>query len=519
LISSSFLILHCAQKQQAGQQAPIPEGGVFRVKQYPVQTVDPTKASDFSNSFIINQVFEGLIEYDVGLNLGPALSDFWTIDSTGVVYRFHLRHNVYFQNGHSITAQDVIFTFERLLRADFEKHTSVHTFISALRGYQDFIHGKSAHISGITSAAPDSVQFTLRQPVRDFLLLFASDFAKILPADSPEAFTKTHVRSIAGAGPFFIQSWTDSLIVLRRFPRYYRAPAHIDSIVIHQDPDYTDTETLEQFRQHTLDFISAPYWALDSLQQDTNTVILSRTGLNLEYIGMNNQHPILKHKSARYALAETIDWDSVYSGTEDFYIPATSIIPPGLQGFEASTHPPKESIAYRSYFRHHYYSDQDSITFSVIGKNDEYYYDDYMLFRDWKNAGVPIQLHIAPWEEFSETISDGSADIFSLQWIVDIPSTAHYLFNVFHSDGSGNYFHYSNSLVDSLLDQVIYTTGIEPDSVLRHIINIITDDLPFIPVDYAITAYACRPTLRGLELSPFGGTIIPCEKIWYAQEK
>mgnify|MGYP006324004909 FL=1 len=58
-------------------------------------------------------VFSGLVSFDPNLNLTPDLAESWEISADGVVYTFHLRQNAKFHNGRAVTAQDVIYSWQR----------------------------------------------------------------------------------------------------------------------------------------------------------------------------------------------------------------------------------------------------------------------------------------------------------------------------------------------------------------------------------------------------------------------
>src|SRR3990172_3990830 len=58
-------------------------------------------------------VFSGLVSFDPSLNLVPDLAESWEISEDGTIYKFHLRKNARFHDGKPVTAQDVIYSWER----------------------------------------------------------------------------------------------------------------------------------------------------------------------------------------------------------------------------------------------------------------------------------------------------------------------------------------------------------------------------------------------------------------------
>lgn len=59
------------------------------------------------------RVFSGLVSLDPSLNLIPDLAERWDVSGDGTVYTFHLRQNARFHDGRPVTAQDVVYSWER----------------------------------------------------------------------------------------------------------------------------------------------------------------------------------------------------------------------------------------------------------------------------------------------------------------------------------------------------------------------------------------------------------------------
>src|SRR5512138_883636 len=59
------------------------------------------------------RVFSGLVSFDPSLNLTPDLAERWDVSPDGTIYTFHLRKNARFHDGRPVTAQDVVYSWER----------------------------------------------------------------------------------------------------------------------------------------------------------------------------------------------------------------------------------------------------------------------------------------------------------------------------------------------------------------------------------------------------------------------
>src|SRR5690554_2162377 len=84
---------------------------VFLVGGQP-RTLDPATTHG-GPSDAIGAIFSGLVTLDTNLQVQPDLAAGWTVSDDGTLYTFYLRRNALFHDGRPVTAQDVIFSWER----------------------------------------------------------------------------------------------------------------------------------------------------------------------------------------------------------------------------------------------------------------------------------------------------------------------------------------------------------------------------------------------------------------------
>ncbi len=88
----------------------------FRIREDP-PTLDPALSTDNLSEAVIVNLFRGLVEMDPAtLKVKPAVASSWTISNDHLNYVFKLREGVRFHNGRQVTAADVRYSFERVLR-------------------------------------------------------------------------------------------------------------------------------------------------------------------------------------------------------------------------------------------------------------------------------------------------------------------------------------------------------------------------------------------------------------------
>ena len=94
------------------------------------------------------RVFSGLVSFDPSLNLTPDLAERWEVSPDGTVYTFYLRQNAKFHDGRPVTAQDVVYSWERAASPALASDT-VLTYLGDIVGVREMTEGKADHISGL----------------------------------------------------------------------------------------------------------------------------------------------------------------------------------------------------------------------------------------------------------------------------------------------------------------------------------------------------------------------------------
>jgi ABC-type transport system substrate-binding protein len=209
------------------------------------KTADAQMTSD-SYTLPLN-IFDRLVEAETtspGVSaLVPGLAESWDVSADGLTYTFHIRPGVKFHDGAELTADDVVYTFDRMLNpATKALGTDILTFIA---GAQDRLDGKAETVSGLKATDAMTVEITLTQPYAAFLALLASPQASIYN----RAFTEKAgdqfglmPETTNGTGPFSLSSYTlNESEELKANESYFRGRPKLDGIQIRV---VSDNETL-----------------------------------------------------------------------------------------------------------------------------------------------------------------------------------------------------------------------------------------------------------------------------------
>lgn len=87
---------------------------VLRIDEVAVGELDPGKASDYADSILMWNIYDTLVmAKQGGGGVVPMLAKSWDVD--GTTFTFHLRDDVKFHSGNAMTAEDVVFSYERMV--------------------------------------------------------------------------------------------------------------------------------------------------------------------------------------------------------------------------------------------------------------------------------------------------------------------------------------------------------------------------------------------------------------------
>ncbi|HYG58710.1 MAG TPA: ABC transporter substrate-binding protein [Symbiobacteriaceae bacterium] len=287
-------------------------------------------------------LFDRLVEVETTgpgqSKLVAGLAERWEASADGKAYTFFLRKGVKFHNGEELTADDVVYTFDRMLNP---KTKALNTdFLDMIAGAKERMEGKADSTSGLKVIDKYTVEITLASPFAPFLAGLATPGVGIYNKKATEAAGDKFGQNPVGTGPFKLKSWEyNSEIVFEAFPDYFRGKAGIDQLIAKVIPS-ADTQRME-FEAGNLDVFDLdnartqiPYFR-DSAKWKNQIVSGPRVGTY--YYALNQAVPPLDNLKIRQAIQYGINRELLL---EKFYyktgIPAKGVLSPGLAGYNAS---------------------------------------------------------------------------------------------------------------------------------------------------------------------------------------
>lgn len=207
--------------------------------------LDPATARNPLSLHIIDYLYQSLTK-STGEYASPSLAINWSCNEDFTTWYFTLRPGVRFHNGRAVTADDVHFSLERMLRQ------SPHArLFAAISGSKIIGNSQGKPIAGLKIVARDRIRFDLDPPEENWPLLLSHPAAAILPKDEYLASGRAFFDNPVGSGPFEFAERDRNTIILQAYDQYCQGRPFVDElkIMLFQELE----ECLRVFRQGRLE--------------------------------------------------------------------------------------------------------------------------------------------------------------------------------------------------------------------------------------------------------------------------
>jgi len=318
-------------------ETPQRGGSIVVVYKDDLATLDPAIAYDWTNWPAVKMVFDGLLDYDNTTNLEPRLAAAMPeVSADGTVYTFKLRQGVKFTNGRELTADDVVYTMNRVL--DPKTASPGAGFYLGIKGAQEVVDGKATSVEGVVALDKYTVQFTLTKPDVTFLNKLALNFAYVVPKEEVEKAGANFGHAPVGSGPFTLKEWVPGqYLIFERNPEYfYGGLPYLDQVKIEVgvEPDVALLR-LETGEIHLMgDPPPGSDWARISSDPAWEKRIEIQPQVSTIYIAINVTAKPFDNLKVRQALNHAIDKERIIQLLNGRGTVANQILPPLMPGYD-----------------------------------------------------------------------------------------------------------------------------------------------------------------------------------------
>ena len=484
------------------------------------QTLDPARINDIYSRSVAQQLFDGLVQFDQTLIVVPALAEFWRSSRDGLTWTFNLRKGVKFHHGREVAADDVVFSLSRIL--DPKTRSGAADLLMNIEGAREFRQGRAKTVSGLVAVDRHTVQIALNEALGPFVAVLAVGQVKIVPRDMAEGLGDAFGGRPIGTGPFRLERWERGKeIVLAANQEYFAGPPRLSRLVYRIFLGEQFDAMYGEFLKGNLEDTPVPPSEQRVNASDPRYIYVKRPMISVRFYGFNTRMRPLDDRRVRQALLYAVDReaiiDEIFFGR---YTPARGILPPGTQGFnprlKGYVYNPRRARELLTEAGYPNGRGLPPIAIWSSVRHDGLVREYEQIKRYLEAVGVQSEIHyLNDWSSYSKALDEGKLPVFLYGWYADVPDPDNFLFKLFQSKSSRNFFRYANGVVDELLSAARNAPDIQRRVELyQRAEQLVLDDAPLMPMMHHTYERLFQPYVRAIEVNGLGDPYIPFRKIW-----
>ncbi len=433
---------------------------ILRMDEAPIGEIDPAKGTDFADTVLAINLYDTLVyPKQGGAGVQPHLATEWEID--GNKYTFKLRKDVKFNSGNPLNANDVVFSYNRMMAIG---------------------KGNSGLFAGVVESveAPDdyTVRFTLTKPFAPFLATLvrlpvvdtatvSANFKDGEHGEFGDYGSEWLSQNSAGSGAYVAKTHdpqTETLLVYE--PDYFLKPVenYPESVRYRYGLDASTVRALIARGEHDISSQWLPPEVFKALADEGVVKLVTEAGLTGEYFKLNTRRAPLDDVHCRRALAYAFDYNTLQqlvriNEETTQGRPMKSALPVGLVGFEAGMEDFAQNMerAKEELAQCKYKPADHELDIAWIAETPAREKGALMMQAIYSQLGFKASITRTPWGLITEQVTDPATAPHIIEIAVSAlsPDTDSLLFNMYHSSMphtwmSSSYF--ANEELDKLLE-------------------------------------------------------------------
>jgi len=501
IVFLSHLVACCADEPTSGET-------LVTASIADARTLIPILASDAPSHEICGLVFNGLVKYAPDLTLIGDLAQRWDVEEDGLVITFHLHSHVQWHDGKPFTAEDVQFTFQKLI------DPKVPTPYSG-----DFERVESLEVLDDTT-----VRVRYREPFAPGLSSWGMWIIPKHLLDSVDWNTTSFARQPLGTGPYRFRKWkTGESIELLANPDYFEHRPSLDRYFYRIIPDQA-TMFLELSTQQVdlMGLTPLQYRRLtDTPFFQAHYRKFRYPSFGYTYLGYNLRDPKFSDRRVRQALNYAVDKREIIDGVLlGLGRVSTGPFPPESWAYNDTIEPaPYDPHRAKALLAEAGWIDTNGdgwldrqgqpFTFVLLTNqgNDQRQKAAEIIQRRLKEIGIQMEIRVVEWSALlSQFIDTKQFETILLGWGLSRDPD---VYDIFHSSktkpGEFNFVGYQNDEVDRLIleGRRLFDQD-KRQAIYQQIHRIIYEDQPYLFLYVPDAMPIVHARIRNVIATPIG---------------
>ncbi|MEN4850072.1 peptide ABC transporter substrate-binding protein [Pantoea agglomerans] len=509
---SSIITPAIAANPPAGAQLAEQQQIVRHIKDEPA-SLDPLKAVGLPEIQVIRDLFEGLTNQDAQGKIVPGVAQSWS-SSDNKTWVFTLRNNARWSNGDPVTAQDFVYSWQRLVDP---KNSSAFAWFAGLSGIQNAAAITKGEMTpdklGVVAQSKNQLKVTLDRPVPWFPALVANVALFPVPQKiiAQQGDSWTSPGKLVGNGAYQLsERVVNEKIVLTRNPHYWD-DAHSVLTKVTFVPINEESSATKRYRSNDIDITeSFPKNMYALLKKTLPGEVYTPDQLGTYYYAFNTQKGPTADVRVRKALSWSIDRKVIAEkvlGTGEK--PAWHFTPDVTAGFKPlptfmQQHDQNSLNAQaKSLLAAAGYGPGKPLKLKLLYNTSESHQKIAIAVASmWKkNLGVDVTLENQEWKTYIDSRNSGNFDVIRASWIGDYNEPSTFL-NLLTSGNSSNIARFNNADYDAVIAKASRETSDQVrNSDYNRAEQILAEQAPIAPIYQYTNGRLIKPWVKGYPIT------------------
>ena len=465
-----------------------------------LQTYDPHMSFEYNGSHIMSNINSGLLTVSSSGQIMPGIAKNWYLEEDGLTWVFQLRKGAKFHNGREINAEDIKYSFERVLSPKLNSPNS--WALMCIDGAEEYNRGREKGVRGIKVLDKHRISLSLTLPYSGFLLNLGQFCTAILPVEEIEK------GSFSGCGPYKLVDIQSSGATLEAFNDFYNGEPYIKKIIIKFD----DVNAAEELIGGRYDYIIADKkGTINSIKGVEGITLKTRSIIGTYYVGFNllSDSPYVQNKEVRKALNMAINKKVIIEELlGGLGIEAKGPFPPSMidntndVGYGCNPRLAKEILQ-----KYGLSKAVNKLKILARVESDTSIYNpltEYIV-KDLKEIGIECEFIRVQPSQYLDLECIHKCDIYISRWIGDTGDPDNFLQPLFNSESKTNFSSYKKEIVTENMNKA--KEIINPEKrieMYKKIQQTIVDDAPWIFLYHPQAGIAYKNRIAGIRQSQLG---------------